>query len=81
VTNTHQCWVAFEFGFVYFLYVETRGPALEEIAKIFDGEEAEVGTVDLKGTGVIQRGSVSSATAADPEKQQYSTSVEQRECV
>ena len=26
--------------FVYFFYVETNGPTLEEIAKIFDGEEA-----------------------------------------
>ncbi len=32
---------------MYFLYVETRGPTLEEIAKIFDGEEAEVAQVDI----------------------------------
>lgn len=25
---------------MYFVYVETKGPTLEEIAKIFDGEEA-----------------------------------------
>jgi len=25
---------------VYFVYVETKGPTLEEIAKIFDGEDA-----------------------------------------
>jgi MFS family permease len=41
-----QCWIAFELVFVYFLYVETKGPTLEEIAKIFDGENAEVGIVD-----------------------------------
>lgn len=29
-------------------YVETRGPTLEEVAKIFDGDEAEVAYVDLE---------------------------------
>jgi len=37
----------FELIFVYLLFVETRGPTLEEIAKIFDGDEAEVAQVDL----------------------------------
>lgn len=32
---------------MYFLYVETKGPTLEEIAKIFDGDAAEVGIVDI----------------------------------
>lgn len=32
---------------MYFLYVETKGPTLEEIAKIFDRDEAEVGLVDI----------------------------------
>jgi len=27
--------------------VETRGPTLEELAKIFDGDEAEVAHVDI----------------------------------
>lgn len=27
---------------IYFLYVETRGPTLEEIARLFDGEDADV---------------------------------------
>jgi hypothetical protein len=30
------------------VYVETRGPTLEEVAKIFDGEEAEVPYFDLE---------------------------------
>ena len=33
---------------VYFLFVETRGPTLEEIAKIFDGDNAQVGHVDME---------------------------------
>ena len=38
---------------IYFIYVETRGPALEEIALLFDGADANVGgtnlTLDQKG--------------------------------
>jgi hypothetical protein len=32
---------------IYFLYVETRGPALEEIAILFDGVDAKVAGTDL----------------------------------
>ena len=32
---------------MYFFFVETRGPTLEEVAKIFDGDEAEVAHVDI----------------------------------
>lgn len=40
-TNTcDQLWDFCEFVFVYFFYVETKGPTLEEIARIFDGEQA-----------------------------------------
>jgi hypothetical protein len=42
-----QCWVLFEFVFIYFFYIETKGPTLEEIAKIFDGPDAKVANVDL----------------------------------
>ncbi|OAA56191.1 Sugar/inositol transporter [Niveomyces insectorum RCEF 264] len=36
----YTLWDAVEFVFVYFVYVETKGPTLEEIARIFDGEDA-----------------------------------------
>ncbi|KFX91459.1 hypothetical protein V490_05888 [Pseudogymnoascus sp. VKM F-3557] len=42
-------WIFFELAFVLFLFVETRGPTLEEIAKIFDGEGAEVARIDTDG--------------------------------
>jgi len=61
----YTCWIAFELVFVYFLYVETKGPMLEEIAKIFDGEEAEVGHVDSEKAGAI--GSV------EEEKKEYAS--------
>jgi hypothetical protein len=28
---------------IYFLFVETKGPTLEEIAVLFDGDQAKVG--------------------------------------
>ena len=33
--------------FVCCMYIETRGPTLEEIAKIIDGDEAKVVPVDI----------------------------------
>jgi MFS family permease len=33
---------------IYFYYVETRGPTLEEIAILFDGEDANVGGAELE---------------------------------
>lgn len=35
-----------ELVFVYFFYVETKGPTLEEIARIFDGPDANVAVVE-----------------------------------
>jgi len=43
----YQVWIFVELTFVYFFYVETRGPTLEELAKIFDGENAEVAHLDM----------------------------------
>ncbi|KAJ9629509.1 hypothetical protein H2203_001883 [Taxawa tesnikishii (nom. ined.)] len=40
-------WIAVELTVVYFFYIETKGPTLEEIAKIFDGEDAAVGIADI----------------------------------
>ncbi|KAL6704289.1 hypothetical protein ACN47E_008353 [Coniothyrium glycines] len=44
----YACWIFLELIFVTVFYVETKGPTLEEVAKIFDGEEAEVAYVDLE---------------------------------
>lgn len=49
----YNVWIVFELIFVYFFYVETKGPTLEEIAKIFDGANAEVGDVDAVKVGII----------------------------
>ncbi|KAK2747033.1 hypothetical protein FQN55_005302 [Onygenales sp. PD_40] len=43
----YTIWIFIELIFVYFFYVETKGPTLEELARIFDGDEAAVGRVDL----------------------------------
>ena len=42
-----KIWIFIELLFVYFFYVETRGPTLEELARIFDGEGAEVAHLDM----------------------------------
>jgi len=42
----YTLWDFCELIFVYFFYVETKGPTLEEIARIFDGDQA-VAHVDL----------------------------------
>jgi len=43
----YTCWDFLEAIWVYFVFVETKGPTLEEIAKIFDGEGA-VAHIDLE---------------------------------
>ncbi|KEF60207.1 uncharacterized protein A1O9_05057 [Exophiala aquamarina CBS 119918] len=49
----YTCWIASELVLVYFLYVETRGPTLEEITKIFDGGDAKVDQVELDKSGAV----------------------------
>ncbi|PGH10525.1 hypothetical protein AJ79_05453 [Helicocarpus griseus UAMH5409] len=43
----YTVWDFIELIFVYFVYVETKGPTLEEIARIFDGDDA-IAHVDLR---------------------------------
>jgi sugar porter (SP) family MFS transporter len=42
----YTLWDTVEAVFVYFFYVETKGPTLEEIARIFDGDDA-VAHIDM----------------------------------
>ncbi|KFY20684.1 hypothetical protein V491_03513 [Pseudogymnoascus sp. VKM F-3775] len=42
----YTVWVSVELVFVYFFYIETKGPTLEEISRIFDGDDAMVAHVD-----------------------------------
>ncbi|KAK2787625.1 hypothetical protein FQN51_003120 [Onygenales sp. PD_10] len=43
----YTVWDFVELAFVYFVYVETRGPTLEEIARIFDGDDA-IAHIDMR---------------------------------
>lgn len=55
-------WVFLELIWIWFFYVETRGPTLEEIARIFDGDNAEVADIDIDGKGLSNRnGSIKEA--------------------
>jgi len=47
--SVYTAWIFCELIFVWFMYIETRGPTLEEIAIIFDGNNAQVADVDIKG--------------------------------
>jgi hypothetical protein len=42
-----QCWIFLELSFVWKMYIETKGPTLEELAKVIDGDEAEVAHIDI----------------------------------
>ncbi|KAI5306314.1 hypothetical protein KEM56_001444 [Ascosphaera pollenicola] len=39
----YVAWIIVEFVVVYFLFIETKGPSLEQIAVLFDGKDATVG--------------------------------------
>lgn len=43
----YTIWVFGEVTFIYFMYVETRGPTLEEVVKVIDGPDAQVADIDL----------------------------------
>ncbi|KLU92752.1 hypothetical protein MAPG_11654 [Magnaporthiopsis poae ATCC 64411] len=36
----YTCWVRFELAIIYWKYIETKGPTLEEFAKVIDGPDA-----------------------------------------
>ncbi|CAG9945685.1 unnamed protein product [Clonostachys rosea f. rosea IK726] len=46
----YTLWDFCEFLFVYFVYIETKGPTLEEIAILFDGDDA-IARVDMEQLG------------------------------
>ncbi len=43
----YTIWDLIQMIFVWLFYVETRGPTLEEVARIFDGDEG-VANIDMK---------------------------------
>jgi sugar porter (SP) family MFS transporter len=43
----YTIWVFGELCFVYFMYIETRGPTLEELVKVIDGPDAHLTAIDL----------------------------------
>ena len=43
----YTIWDTFQLVFVWFVYVETKGPTLEDVARIFDGDDA-VAKIDMR---------------------------------
>jgi hypothetical protein len=46
-------WLAVETATVYFIFPETQGPTLEEIALVIEGDQAAVEVVDSNAKGVV----------------------------
>ncbi|GKT67014.1 hexose transporter [Colletotrichum tofieldiae] len=44
----YTCWIFLELCFVFFKYVETKGPTLEELVKVIDGPNANVAQLDIQ---------------------------------
>ncbi|KAJ0272258.1 hypothetical protein COL940_010540 [Colletotrichum noveboracense] len=44
----YTCWIFLELCFVFSKYVETKGPTLEELAKVIDGSNAQVAQIDIQ---------------------------------
>jgi hypothetical protein len=57
----HKFWIAVELLVVFFAYVETRGPTLEEIVKIFDGDDAIVGGLDIETATAVSAAGIKAA--------------------
>jgi hypothetical protein len=43
----YVAWLAVETTIIFFLYPETKGPSLEEVAAVMEGSEAKVGGLAL----------------------------------
>ena len=59
---------------VFFAYVETRGPTLEEIARLFDGDDAAVGGLDLNTVHAISEAG-EKGEKIDPEHLEHEVAV------
>jgi hypothetical protein len=44
----YTCWILLELCFVYFMFVETKGPTLEQLSGLIDGNDAQVAHLDLE---------------------------------
>ncbi|OJJ33256.1 hypothetical protein ASPWEDRAFT_53279 [Aspergillus wentii DTO 134E9] len=49
-------WIIIEFVVVYFFFIETKGPSLEQVALLFDGKDATVGQVNPVAEDFLDNG-------------------------
>ena len=47
-------WLAVETGVIFFVYPETKGPSLEEVALVVEGEDAKVKVKGLEGGEFVE---------------------------
>ncbi|KAK2053536.1 hexose transporter [Colletotrichum caudatum] len=44
----YTCWIFLELCFVFFKYVETKGPTLKELVKVIDGPDANITSLNIQ---------------------------------
>lgn len=52
----YVAWLAVETTVIFFLYPETKGPSLEEVAAVMEGSEAKIAGLTLGDDGQGMRG-------------------------
>ncbi|CCM04885.1 uncharacterized protein FIBRA_07081 [Fibroporia radiculosa] len=71
------CWLAFEFGFLYFMIIETKNRTLEETAALFDGEDISKHVTGIIGADEIRQDhkdyDIKDGGASTPEEKLEST--------
>ncbi|GAB7347320.1 hypothetical protein MBLNU459_g3398t1 [Dothideomycetes sp. NU459] len=50
----YVAWIAVEFAVVYLLFIETKGPSLEQVALLFDGKDAKVSTANPVAAEMVE---------------------------
>ena len=58
-------WIVVQFVIVWIFFIETKGPSLEGVALLFDGQDAKVGKVNAVAGGMTEKEKVELAEDVD----------------
>jgi len=61
-------WIAVQFAVVWFFFIETKGPSLEQVALLFDGKDADVSKDNPVAEEYLKEGSGEKATVERVER-------------